>query len=416
MRISRFILFTALLALALQLSAQDPDRKHSVGLYQSFTDYNLNLLNNEAFKFDSSFSQSARIAYQRRLSRTWMLNTGFSSGFVNNQFLKETFIGRAYIVGLDVSVLLKLNNGRIIKENPLIAPFLSFGYRSDYVKKLKTLSENPWLAHNQYGAGFNIRLAPSTHLQVQAALDQKLQGDFSTNMQYRFGVTQSLGKRKEIQSIRNDDVYSQKQKIEQDSLAELLLSQSKTIEKLEIENTALRVGNGTQDPKNKIKDRELERQLAAADLRYRNDIEECNQKLKNAKNNSDTVYVYVSENDESSSVKKYQDIKDLTVPKDEERLAEIEKQKKNGTRGETRINELAEDKNYYIITISSPNRSTADAWLIKMKKDFDDARILIQPNGYFRVGVFAAKDRDLADSILYQVKQKGYNTAWISLE
>jgi hypothetical protein len=51
-----------------------------------------------------------------------------------------------------------------------------------------------------------------------------------------------------------------------------------------------------------------------------------------------------------------------------------------------------------------------------MLRDFPDARILPQPNGYYRVGVFAAKDRTLAFRILEETKRLGHVPAWLSIE
>ena len=74
------------------------------------------------------------------------------------------------------------------------------------------------------------------------------------------------------------------------------------------------------------------------------------------------------------------------------------------------------NKNYYVITISSLSKATAESWLAKMLRDFPDARILPQPNGYYRVGVFAAKDRALAFRILEETKRLGHVPAWLSIE
>jgi hypothetical protein len=160
--------------------AQDHTRKHSMGGYQQFLDYNVNFSENIIFTFDSALSQSVRLAYQRRLSRTWMLNTGITNGLFLNQRLKDNFTSKSYAVGADASVVFKLINGRILKENPIVAPFLSFGYRVYYVYKICSFGESPWLFHNQYGVGFNIRLIERTYINVQLALDQKLLGIFAS--------------------------------------------------------------------------------------------------------------------------------------------------------------------------------------------------------------------------------------------
>ncbi|MFT6745249.1 MAG: hypothetical protein ACJAR8_001810, partial [Bacteroidia bacterium] len=111
----------------------------------------------------------------------------------------------------------------------------------------------------------------------------------------------------------------------------------------------------------------------------------------------------------------------------EQQIARLEKLKLEMASKDTSDNVLAGeivtpvptipvDKNYYIITISSPNISTAEAWLKKMRKDFSDARILPQPNGYYRVGIYAAKDKKLGLKILEKVKELGYVPAWLSVE
>ena len=76
----------------------------------------------------------------------------------------------------------------------MIAPYFTFGYRFDYVNKLKDFNESPLITSNQFGAGVNLRITPRTHLQLQTDVDQKLASDFNTHIRYRFGLTQSIGK------------------------------------------------------------------------------------------------------------------------------------------------------------------------------------------------------------------------------
>ena len=77
---------------------------------------------------------------------------------------------------------------------------------------------------------------------------------------------------------------------------------------------------------------------------------------------------------------------------------------------------LPEDKNYYVITMSSPNIATSRNWLIDMKKIYPDAILLPQPNGYFRVGVFVGKDKAKGLELMEQVKKAGYKQVWLSAE
>jgi len=522
------ILSTASFILCLLMSsAQDPDRKHSIGIYQNFTDYNVSLLNDKVIAFDSALSQSVRVAYQRRLSRSWMLNTGLTNGFILNQSLKESFVKKAYAIGLDASVMLKMNNGTLLKENARIAPFLSFGYRSDYVPSLKkNFGVSPWLAHNQYGAGFNIKLAERSHLQLQAAIDQKLQNDFNTHMLYRIGFTQSLGKYDEVKPQKNPLLDSDKDgivdtkdkcpglfglkedngcpdttsyfvnKIRADSLQLLASKQKAVIEDLELKNALLR--NGAKvDVKDEIAAN------SALKEQYESRLKELNTQLLAERNKAkevrvDTVYkttiVYRDKPKADETVaseeklrlallaaeKKEREAEALRIKLEEERrasmlnkekealrLAEIERERlasldklkklederleneavqrekdrlaaiayqkeqagleaereaeviglRNSVDEPTDVDpNVPADKNYYIITISSPNRSTAESWLRKMQVDFPDARILPQPNGYFRVGVYGAKDRAYSLRMLSKVKAKGYNPAWLSTE
>lgn len=484
--------------------AQDPGGKHSIGIYQNLTDYNVSLLNDKVFAFDSALSQSVRVAYQRRLSHNWMLNTGITNGFILNQNLKESFVNKAYVVGVDASVLLKMNNGKILKEDARVAPFLSFGYRTDYVSFLKKeYGVSPWLAHNQYGAGFNIKLAERSHIQLQAMLDQKLQDDFNTHMLYRLGLTQSLGKYDEVKPRINplldsdqDGIVDTKdkcpglfglkedggcpdttayvaKKIKIDSLELLAEQQQKSIEQLELQNAMLRNGAKTDTQvlvdSSEILKGQYEKKLAI-----------LNQELAIAKNQAtlirvDTVYkttiVYQDAKAENTEElerlriakeeleKQQQEAKALSLKLDKEReeariererLAQLEKLQivEKSKQEEARFARLEQeriareklvkdaetikdssalkpitvdpaipaDKNYYIITLSSPNISTAQSWLAKMKVDFPGARILPQPNGYFRVGVYGAKDRAYSLQILEKVKAKGCNRAWLSVE
>ncbi len=431
-----FFLFTTCIC-----EAQDPDRKHSIGVSQVLTDYNVILLEDKAFSFDSALSTATRFAYQRRLSPTWMLNTGISNGFIQNQRIQESFIKKAFVIGADATLIFKINNGRILNENPRIAPFLSFGYWTDYVATLKSLNENPWLFHNQYGPGFNVKLTNRTHLQFQTALDQKLKGDFNTHMQYRFGLTQSLGKYaaekvpKNPKGEEGSDILASK--IHLDSLNEKIVNQSKKIEDLELNNASLRrradIGSSTSSEREKVlelKISKLKSEHAAEVIRIRNEINN-----ESGSKGVDTIYdvktVYIDgEVDNSEAARLLKEKQELEAKlarqkaeqTEKERLAraleELERLRKLRTEVGEKQDEipLPEDKSYYVITISSPNVSTALSWLKKMKYDFSESKLLPQPNGYFRVGVYAARDKALASDMLARVLSLGYSTAWISVE
>jgi hypothetical protein len=397
----RFTLLSLFFCVMITVVAQDHTRKHSLGIYQQFLDYNVQFSENKIFTFDSALSQSVRVAYQRRLSRTWMLNTGLTNGFILNQRLKENFTSKAYAVGADASVVFKFNNGRILKENPIVAPFLSFAYRVDYVHKLSSFGESPWLFHNQYGAGFNVRLIERTHINIQFALDQKLMGDFNSHLQYRLGLTQSLGKwdgrsPNDNRNLDSDgdgiaDIIDKcpdkfgiastngcpvatshlKNTIAIDSLSCLLQGQKEVIRKLELEIATVRNQDFLHDTV-----------LITRDIN----------KLNNSKGFTrlDTLY--------------------KNVKPQKAKISRIEKEfdaKESSS--------IADNKNYYVITFSSTVIRSAKAWQSKVKVDFPETIILVQPNGFYRVGIFAAKDKVLAFLMLEKVEKLGY-AGWISVE
>lgn len=421
MKIKYFYYLVILLISSFKGYSQDPDRKHSVGLYQNFTDYNVVLFGNKIFAFDSSLSQTTRVAYQRRLSRTWMLNAGLSNGFILNQNIRESFVDRAFVFGSDASVMFKINNGRILKENPRIAPYLTFGYRMDYVPYLSKLNESPVLFLNQYGLGFNVKLGDRTHLQIQSVLDQKLTSDFNTHMQYRFGITQSLGvlayKEKPLDKSNDSDkdgivnsmdkcpdVYgiaaydgcpsdSTDRNVNSDSLKRIVVDQRLALENLQKELEELRNAGLTNSIS---KSREQELLLRIYNLQKSKDEEILSLKKR------------------LSEAEKEDDKKAKVVTKKEEPLKkEVGKAEPKAIDVEPTI---SADKNYYVITISSPNLSTATSWLAKMKETYPDAVILPQSNGYFRVGVYVGKDRLKGLEIREQVAKDGFTNAWLSIE
>jgi hypothetical protein len=292
---------------------------------------------------------------------------------------------------------------------------------------------------------------------MQVAIDQKLQGNFNTNMQYRIGLTQSLGKNDELKPLINPNLDSDKdgivdaddecpglfglltnngcpdstkyiaEKIEKDSLSYLVKQQQLKIEDLELANAKLMSDANTLETSgaDSLREQELLLRIDTMEKDPKSSLanieQQINQSDVDTGSTVDTMVktgiVYddpVIERDEAKSLE--QDKLELELRWAEESEAEKDQALMDTSFMELEIPEISEDKNYYVVTISSPNLSTAESWLIKMKKDFSAARLIPQANGYYRVGVFAAKDLQLAYGILKKVKQLGYNPAWISVE
>ncbi len=419
--------------------AQDPDRKHSIGIFQSFTDYNVELLDDKVFAFDSSLSQTTRIGYQCSWSPTWSFTAGLSNGYVHNQTLKENFTKKAFSLGFDMGVMFNLNNGRIIKQDALIGPYLLFGSRFDNVNSLKKFNESPWLVHNQYGVGSHINVSKRTALQIQVALDQKLVADFNTHLQYRIGVVQSIGRFNETKSLPSPNLDTDKDGVvdlrdnclnvfglerlkgcpdtladeslannNSDSLKDVIARQIQEISNLKGELEAI-TSSGSGEISS-IREQELLRRLyyLRKDKDEKIELLEAQLKVNGVEPLKPAVVAKKSQPKSTVVIKqipKVKPIKPAKIPS-------------NALPNQPAIStsSLPADKYYYIITLSSPNRQTAQKWLYIISKDFPLAKILPQPNGYYRVGVYAGRDKAKAKAKLLKVREKNMNKAWLSVE
>ena len=398
MKSIRNLILVVLLLSSIQLLAQDPYRKHSLGLYQVVTDYNVELLNNKIFAFDSALSQSTRLGYQRRMSASWMLNTGLSNGFINNQNLNDRFVTKAFVVGLDAAIQFKLNNGRLLSETAPIGPYISFGYRIDYVNALKQYDISPLLMHNQYAFGLNIRLNDRTHIQVQAALDQKLADDFNTHMRYRFGITQSLGPlTNNIKSNKNldsdndgiidrlddcpalfgleelngcpDTIQYAHSSTKVDSLYRSINEMTASIDSLLAENERI----------NLVLDRQLVR------------IAQIEDSLRNCGSIRDVASSTTTASDPSTGI--------------DETEENIDTSGLGPLKG----------SNYYVILVSVKDLEVANSYIARAKADFGNA-YLLEENDFYRVGVYAGKNYETAKKMLETVRSKGYRPIWLSYQ
>ena len=160
--------------------AQDMTNKNGFEINQDFLDYNVQILDNKVTSFDSSLSQSVRIAYNRYLSRTWELSTGINNGFLFNQTQEGQLIRKSYLLGIDADVRFKLYNGTFFKTSARVRPYFSFGYNVNYLTNYEALSITPFAVTNEYGFGLKIALSERSKLNVSVALNQQLNRDFDT--------------------------------------------------------------------------------------------------------------------------------------------------------------------------------------------------------------------------------------------
>jgi hypothetical protein len=393
------------------LFAQDPHRKNSFGIYQAVTDYNVELLNNKPFAFDSSLSFTTRVAYQRLLSKSWVLNTGLSQGFINNQTLNSDFNQKAFHIGADVNLMFKLNNGRLIREEALFGPYAVFGIRGDYIPVLNKNGFNPWLVHNQYGLGTSVRLGSRTHLQVQAVIDQKIMDDINTHIQYRAGITQSIGAYKE-----DRPAPAEKKAIDSDGdgVTNALDNCPDVFGVVSNNGCPDTVAVATTNEKDSLYATLSERDARIDKLQER--IDSLNRELLIA-DEEDARKKRLEEKRKEEEKIKLEKKDEEAVKKEEEEIELEEKDEEVDKKEEEEIkSDLPADKNYYVITWSSNNYASSVSWLNDLKKKFPKAVILPQPNGYYRVGVYGGKNKAKALELLSQIKESGYTQLWLSAE
>lgn len=389
MKISNLLFAFVLSCVVFVAQAQDPDRRHSVGLYQVFTDYNVELLNNKVFVFDSALSQSVRLAYQNKLSSSWMINTGISNGFIQNQTYSDQFMRKAYTLGWDGSIIYKFNNGHFIKEDAAFAPYVGFGYRVEYINALNKLNTDALYTFNQYALGFNIKLNQRTHIQLQSAIDQKLEGDFNTHMRYRLGITQSLGPLgNKYRSPKNIDT-------DKDGIADAVDQCPEIFGAAEFggcpESGVVAVYDSSTYDSLMLVINGLESELDSLISKNELALELLDRRLVQINNLQDSLA-------KCRGREPVQDETEVEAPIDTSTADQLE-----GT-------------NYYVIIVSARDLKTAKEYQEKGSEDFGNSYILKQPNNYYRVGVYGGESYEQAKAALNKAKVLGYSPVWISYE
>ncbi|MBR9861130.1 hypothetical protein GYB22_10370 [bacterium] len=368
-----------------ECSFAQENHRHGFGIHQSFYDYNAQLIDGKAFALDSALSHNVRLSYQNRLNPTWELRVGLSNGFTLNQALKDVYLDKAYTLGLDLGIMMRLDNGRILKQNSRIAPYFHFAYRMDYVNKLKTFQLNPILPYNQYGAGLLLRVGDRSQIQLHISLDQQLGGSFNTLMHYGLGFTQSLGKvstrqaTPENKSENSKDVISSDQyKQMKDSLLTELLIKTDSLRywRDSLNNLVLNSDAGSIDP------------LLISSLR---------DSLAKCKSSRDTVTIVKSVTTTPGDDPKLDPPVDTDVDADPVKIS-------TDTVG----------YKYYVVALSTKKKREAVQLQEILLNNFEYVEVFKQSNGYYRVGVLAGKDLDLAMELLKEVKRLGYDPVWIS--
>lgn len=393
------MVFTMLGSMA---SAQTADNPKAFGINQDYNVYNVSLANREFGRFDSSISSNIRLSYGRYLSRFWEFNMGVSNGVILNQEQDSRFVSKSYSLGFDADILLKFNNGAWLRQDARIAPYLNFGYNYNYRPGFKKAGLAPATFANEYGLGSKIRIGEWSSLNLQAAVNQELSGDFDTHLQYRLGYIQTIGKRRsEPNEKRRVDDY------DGDGVAD-------ADDDCPTEIGILKNGcpDDWVDPTIRLA------QLDSLQLELDKQSIQLDQKdvLIDSLMNREPVVV-IAETPKSNPPKTTPEVEPVkpqptpVTPKTETKPEEDKKQPSSETPDYT----PPTPGDYYIIVASTRDRKWADAYADQLGKQYPTVKVLPQPNGFYRVGIYATRDREQADKILEYAKQNGL-TGWIAQE
>ena len=420
---------------SLYAQGQDAIRKNGFGINQDYNDYNVKLTDRKFTSFDSSLSNTIRISYGRYLNRNWEFNAGLANGFILNQKQGDHFIKKSYNLGIDFDIIFKINNGVFIQQDARIGPYLSFGYNLNYLKAFKDVGLSPYTLGNEYGVGVKIRLGSRSYLNLHTALDQQLSGDFDTHMQYRIGFNQSIGKRSEEAPLVPEDkkdydgdgivdiddncptivgidsnfgcpvdwVSTATFKGEQDSL---LLK----LDKLELEIASLlNVIDSLQSEGPIVQVEYANVDSALSDNPVVTEDETAAKKDTSLTKSTDVVIAKSKPNDWVDKDQDHPPTKKTTTE-----VAEVPESvdvdvKEYYDRSEIGVG-------YYVVAISTKDPELAERIAVLLDKDYPIVKILPQPNGFYRVGIYSTKTRSEAISILDYAKLHGVPSGWLTQE
>jgi hypothetical protein len=390
--------------------AQTSENRLSLHISENFQDFNISILNKKFTSFDSTLSNTLRTGIQYYIDRHWTLVAGISNGFYLNQIQEGILVKKSFVTGIDADILYKFNNNRRFSEKALIGPFFSFGYEVSYLAANKKAGLNSFRVSNGYGAGVNLRLSPSTSLVIHSSVYQQLGGDFDTRFSHRIGYIYTFGVNKKERRTepelkkpqppdRDNDGVSDDDDVcpdmpghpeyggcnyqiltkggwqaAMDSLIKKVATIKGTLDSIKEEKEMIKT------------DLNKEKEEIATEEKPTETLPEVLEKKP--------VQPEIIEKEEVVMMEKKPIHPKVSDPVDENKMA----------------------PSYYVITISTKQFYLAKQTADGLKKDYPKVEILPQPNGYFRVGIYATSSRSEALKILDYAKTHGITSAWLSFE
>jgi len=417
---------------------QTASHKNGFGINQDFHDYNVRLLDNKITSFDSSLSQSLRISYNRYLGRSWSLSVGVTNGFLLNQTEENKLIRKSYLFGGDIDLMLTLNNSRFFPVDSRIAPYLSFGYNFNYLDAYKDLGITPMVISNEYGFGTYIKLGSKSKLQVGAALNQQLNGDFDTHMQYRLGFAQTIGKESKRPVVPKEDMNYDKDGIadandkcptlpgiptnagypeDWSDGGNLVLNDSVMALIDDLEQSILKLKSDIYNLSNN-QVVEVVCQSGTGEIVQANKTKTNHTPDGDPTNNKDEDTQKDPKNkvDDDKPTTKKNESKPVVVADTKPKTTKTEEPKSVPSSPMVKYKANGEAMSYYVIAISTKDQALAERSAALIANDFQVVKVLPQPNGFYRVGIYATKSKEEALKILEYAKGHGIPSGWIAYE
>lgn len=184
----RSLIFTTLLAITATLlpsvsSAQYFDKKWAISTGVDLLDYQAPT-SGEFFKTDN-FDPGLSIGVSRYLSGAFALSTNLTLGQgVRFPGFDWTEV-RPNLIDMNYLLHFKFNNGALMRERALIAPYFVLGFGGSYVKGHPDL-------YVPMGGGIQFRLSPKMNLRTQVVIKRSINKDYQ-NLSHAIAFVYNLG-------------------------------------------------------------------------------------------------------------------------------------------------------------------------------------------------------------------------------
>ena len=189
---------------------QSSQKLYGLGFHVGTIEYNGDL-GNDFYKFNDP-NLVLGISLSKYMSASWDIEGLLAGGTLAYSPDRKINRFQGNIIDFNLYAKFKFNNGKILKEDAIIAPYLFFGigdayYKSSYVSYVKLVPKGYGLDFNfPFGAGVQVRLSENAHLKLQSTFHYSVTDTYDgtreakTNFNDGFlyntvGIIFSLGKK-----------------------------------------------------------------------------------------------------------------------------------------------------------------------------------------------------------------------------